>query len=619
MQYFTPEQQAKLTEKYNNGELAPEGVKYYEQAVQEGLIKASKVNAPNLKYYRPQDTDQAPQSNIGRAVAGDLGLEEQAKAYEGFNDDSKITKFFKNKELQSIEEKNIPYGKGVYDEQTNTYVKPIGSPKEAADLRETTQILKEKAPFFASDKDFDPNQAAAVYGVGRGLGNVVRGVKRLVGADKSAGVESPFTPEQQAALTEKYNAKQLPPEGIKAYEQAVKEGLISSGNDIKAKREEFDKINNSYGAAGAGELVGEALPFAPALIAGGWIPAVGARIASLAVLGGADLGLASAGRGDTKGQIATNTVLGGILGPAGELLHPVIKKAAPIVAKYADKFFTKVTGIRPKSPLINEAGAASPELDEALKAEGKTIDDLINEIPDEEFLNGEFIQAAKKAENTQQGVPRGTTQSTNKNQGKKIPAGNQPEEAFIPRTKEEIVKDIKAGNVKGVASQINPDAKIKEAANRLGVEVNPSVYSKNQVYREIEQGLSSIPASDLNRINVEAVQNLSNKADELITKFGGTADKTEFNTNFRTSTDKIINDLAKESDKFYEVVEKAIPKSTRVKTANIKKFLDERAANLGGAEQLSTLERKISNNLERGDITYARLDEYRKDIGRALI
>jgi hypothetical protein len=608
MNYFTPEQQAKLTAKYNNGELPPEGIKAYEQAVQEGHINIPKVNAPKLEYYRPQDTDQAPRSNINRAVAGDLGLQEQANAYEGFNDDGAITRYFKNNEKKSIEQKNIPYGKGVYDTQTNEYVRPIGSPQEESELRETTQILKNKSPLFASDKDFDPNFAASVYGIERGLGNVVRGVKRLVGIDKSASVESPFTPEQQKKLTAQYNAKTLPPEGVKAYEQAVQEGLISNGNDIKAKREEFDKINKSYGAAGAGELVGEALPLAPLAVAGGWIPAVGARLATLATVGAADLGLSSAGRGDTGGQIALNTALGGLLGPAGELAAPVVKKIAPIISKYAEKFFTKVTGIKPKSPLIDEAGAASPQLDEVLKAEGKTIDDLINDIPDDEFLNGEFIQATKK------------TEAPATNQGKSVPAGeiNNPAGNFTPKSRDELVSDIRKGNVRNVAEQINPDIETKAAAERLGIEVNPSVYSKNQTYREVEQGLASLPASDLNRINVEQVQNLSKKADELIEQFGGTLDKTEFNATFRKHTDDVIDDLEKKASAMYKEIKEKIPVNTRVNTDNLKAHLEKQIAAFGDESALPALEKKLYNAIKQGPVTYHNMDHIRKEIGRAL-
>ena len=107
---------------------------------------------------------------------------------------------------------------------------------------------------------------------------------------------------------------------------------------------------------------------------------------------------------------------------------------------------------------------------------------------------------------------------------------------------QQILDDLKKGKEKA-AEQVLPDEAILKAADDLGVDLNPSHYSTNQVFIEVEQALKSRPGSKLGAVETKAIEKLGQRADELIADLGGQTDKALLDFRVRTQAETTIHAL----------------------------------------------------------------------------
>lgn len=172
-----------------------------------------------------------------------------------------------------------------------------------------------------------------------------------------------------------------------------------------------------------------------------------------------------------------------------------------------------------------------------------------------------------------------------------------------------------------LAYAINPSSSILDSAKRLGLEdtLIPSHYSTNPAYQAIEQGLKSIPGSQLDAQERRAIEALAAKTDELITEYGGAIDKSELSNRFKGQQMEQIRALSDESDALFRKVDQTIPGNRLVDTKNIMEHLKGREEELGGPEFLSDMERYLAKQMaDTAMPTYARLAKVRQEIGSAL-
>ncbi|WP_190727002.1 hypothetical protein [Pseudomonas typographi] len=210
----------------------------------------------------------------------------------------------------------------------------------------------------------------------------------------------------------------------------------------------------------------------------------------------------------------------------------------------------------------------------------------------------------------------------------------QPMPAVTPETAANAVVDAsQAGKrqqmptIDRLATEASPDQRVLDAAKRLGIDdqLIPSQYSTSQPYREIEQGLASIPGSQLNAQQKQAYASLAQKADDLITQYGGTVDKAALSDSYRTQGLSAIDDLEKQSNALYDQVSAAIPPTTQASPVNTLQYLNQKVVDLGDRTLLSAAERRTLGALSRTDgqgkpvlPTYAALDQIRKEVGAGL-
>ncbi|MGS0738830.1 lytic transglycosylase [Pseudomonas sp. GG8] len=166
----------------------------------------------------------------------------------------------------------------------------------------------------------------------------------------------------------------------------------------------------------------------------------------------------------------------------------------------------------------------------------------------------------------------------------------QPEEANQQNIAQSIVtaSDAKARDtdqaLTNLANQADPNKEVLDAWDKLGIEgqLTPGQYSNNQAFREINQGLASVPGSVLNTEQNLVYQNLSDHADKLIGDFGGSVDKSAFSDDFRNQSLAAIKGLEKGSDDLYGRVGAAVPENTPAPADTALAHLNEKLANLNG-------------------------------------
>jgi hypothetical protein len=222
--------------------------------------------------------------------------------------------------------------------------------------------------------------------------------------------------------------------------------------------------------------------------------------------------------------------------------------------------------------------------------------------------------------------------------------GGAPPEAVPPRmTQEELVSTTMQAatpsRVPGrqtramgiLAGETAPDPQVVEAARRLGIEefLQPDHVTTNQVYRELAQAVKSIPGSQARALELQGLQSVGKRADDLITEIGGTRDYSTLGARVQNALQKQVDDLNTSVENLFKnTINVAIPKRTEISADNILAYIRTRAEDLGGFQNLSPMEKEIFGKLAPRRVkidgvevdklpTYALLDDVRKDIGSA--
>lgn len=183
-----------------------------------------------------------------------------------------------------------------------------------------------------------------------------------------------------------------------------------------------------------------------------------------------------------------------------------------------------------------------------------------------------------------------------------------------------------------LAAQAAPNPKTLEAAKRLGIEdyLQPDHVTTNQAYRELAQAVKSIPGSEARAGELQGLEKVAQRADKLVSDIGGTTDASTLDAGVKKSLQATHAELDARANKLYSDLRDAIPAKTGAPARNVLDFVEQRAKDLGGKENLTPMEKQIVAKLspkpitnEAGQVvgktqpTYALLDDVRKDLGAA--
>jgi len=166
-------------------------------------------------------------------------------------------------------------------------------------------------------------------------------------------------------------------------------------------------------------------------------------------------------------------------------------------------------------------------------------------------------------------------------------------------TVEQASQIIAEGDPETIAVNVQADPEFYKAADALGYDTEPlaAFASQNPQYRQIEMGLSSIPGSQLDAQGKAFIAETAQKADELITQYGGTTDKAELSMRFREDSLKSIDDIYAREGTLYDSIEASLPKNTRVEARNTLRHIERRAEELGGFANLPPKMKKLYSEL----------------------
>ncbi|WP_252120515.1 hypothetical protein [Symbiopectobacterium purcellii] len=169
---------------------------------------------------------------------------------------------------------------------------------------------------------------------------------------------------------------------------------------------------------------------------------------------------------------------------------------------------------------------------------------------------------------------------------------------------------------------INPQQDVAEAAGRLGVDsILPSHLSGNSQYQAVEQAIKSRAGSALRLQEDQAISELASSAGKIIDDVAGAPDALAMSDRFIGQVNGRMAALERRSDSLYSRVDKAMAPGTKIEAPNTGAMLEREADNLGGWENLDTIEKRVFkavNPGENGVLTYANLNKQRRLVGQAL-
>lgn len=164
----------------------------------------------------------------------------------------------------------------------------------------------------------------------------------------------------------------------------------------------------------------------------------------------------------------------------------------------------------------------------------------------------------------------------------------------------------------------NPEA--RAAAQRLGVEMPPDVWSDHQQLRAAVGMARSQKGGEAEADWVESLGRAADKADAALEAIDGSPDLSRISDDILRNLEKTRNDLKKEASRLYSQVDAKIKPNTLVDPTNSVQLLNQRIGELGGSGALRGKEKELFDVVTDPDtpMTYGRLVTLKQDVGRAL-
>lgn len=181
-----------------------------------------------------------------------------------------------------------------------------------------------------------------------------------------------------------------------------------------------------------------------------------------------------------------------------------------------------------------------------------------------------------------------------------------------------------------LASQLDPNMRVIRAAEDLGMadKLTPAHYAQDTSTRQVLANLQKSTGGKLEAKNIEAVTELTNKADDMINMMGGTKDKAAMSGQFKEASLKVIDDLETQSNKIYNDIRAKVPEGADVEApatlAWIKQLQKGQRVDLSPAQKaalkrLTPKTETLADGSERViKPSYEALDQMRREVGQAM-
>ncbi|WP_296946812.1 hypothetical protein [uncultured Massilia sp.] len=146
-----------------------------------------------------------------------------------------------------------------------------------------------------------------------------------------------------------------------------------------------------------------------------------------------------------------------------------------------------------------------------------------------------------------------------------------------------------------LAEQASPDPKVVGAAERLGVDgdLQADHVTTNQAFRELSQAAKSIPGSEGRAAELEGLQRVAQRANDLIEEMGGTHDFSTLADSVKHELTGVHDQLKGHADNFFDEIRAAVPAKAEAPAENVLAMIKARADELDGMKNLSPMEKMI--------------------------
>jgi hypothetical protein len=177
-----------------------------------------------------------------------------------------------------------------------------------------------------------------------------------------------------------------------------------------------------------------------------------------------------------------------------------------------------------------------------------------------------------------------------------------------------------------LAEDAAPDAATIAAAQRLGIVeyLQPDHVTTNQSFRQLAQLAKSQAGSVTRREEMLGLQQVGERAFQLVDDLGGTPDLSTLNATVRNRMNTSLQELDTAVNTAWDSLRTLVPPTTRSTPVNVISRIEARAVELGGEEFLSPLEKDLLSKLRPANVagptlapTYGLIDNLRREVGRA--
>jgi len=173
-----------------------------------------------------------------------------------------------------------------------------------------------------------------------------------------------------------------------------------------------------------------------------------------------------------------------------------------------------------------------------------------------------------------------------------------------------------------LATEAAPSRATVKAAQRLGIGeyLQADHVTTNEAYRQIVAAIKSNPQSKIALAEREGLARVAERATQMIDEIGGTTDASAVSNTVKAGLQKAQAVLDTRAEALYAKLRREIPAKAEAPADSVLAFVAQRADELGGARNLSPMERMIAAKLapEDGVPTYALLDDVRQQVGDAI-
>jgi len=151
-----------------------------------------------------------------------------------------------------------------------------------------------------------------------------------------------------------------------------------------------------------------------------------------------------------------------------------------------------------------------------------------------------------------------------------------------------------------LATKLTPDEPTIASAKRLKIDeyLEPDHISSDRAFKELSQAVKSVPGGKAREVEKINLSKIKKGIEESLEELGSVDDLSIVDEKVKTKISKTIVNLENEANLQYKNLKKLVPSDTQVSATNVINFIEKRIKELGGARNLSSIEKMVYSKLK---------------------